>query len=289
MPAPRSLYDVLNVAPEAEPVVVEAAYKALIKKYHPDQAVEAPVSKDATAINEAFAILKDPAKRADYDHRLWTKQQALRLAELQVGQRRPAAALRRGQRLADRRPARRRARRRRAWARASVPPRLSAIAEAAEVHDLEAPARAAAAKAAAAEAASRPGAMPSSARGDRPGPRRGGVAPAARSDPARAPRRAAPRAPRSRKARPGRPRPDRAPPGKAISSSARAISTDMPPHAVRAQGGRIHLLQGTGQGFCGSPRSRRRIAVVAGGALDLRPSARSSPSCSPSPPGSHRR
>src|SRR5688500_14266221 len=84
MPTLRSLYDVLNVAPEAEPVVVEAAYKALIKKYHPDQAVEAPVSKDATAINEAFAVLKDPAKRADYDHRLWAKQQAIRLAEAQV-------------------------------------------------------------------------------------------------------------------------------------------------------------------------------------------------------------
>ncbi|MET1112379.1 MAG: DnaJ domain-containing protein, partial [Allosphingosinicella sp.] len=83
MAGPRSLYDVLNVAPEAEPVVVEAAYKALIKKYHPDQAVEAR-SRDATAINEAFAVLKDPAKRADYDHRLWTKQQAIRLAEAQV-------------------------------------------------------------------------------------------------------------------------------------------------------------------------------------------------------------
>src|SRR5688572_17562714 len=84
MASVRSLYDILNVAPEAEPVVVEAAYKALIKKYHPDQAAEAPASKDATAINEAFAILRDPAKRADYDHRLWTKQQALRLAELQL-------------------------------------------------------------------------------------------------------------------------------------------------------------------------------------------------------------
>ena len=65
--------------------MLEAAYKALIKKYHPDQAVEAPVSRDAAQINEAFAILKDPAKRADYDHRLWSKQQAFRLAELQVG------------------------------------------------------------------------------------------------------------------------------------------------------------------------------------------------------------
>jgi curved DNA-binding protein CbpA len=85
MPQLRSLYDVLNVAPDAEPVVVDAAYKALIKKYHPDQAAEAPVPKDVAAINEAFAVLKDPARRADYDHRLWKKQQALRLVELQAG------------------------------------------------------------------------------------------------------------------------------------------------------------------------------------------------------------
>src|SRR3712207_1717868 len=84
MSVPRSLYDVLNVAPEAEPVVIEAAYKALIKKYHPDQAAEPPFWRGAAAINGAFPILKDPAKRADYDHRLWTKQQALRLAGLQA-------------------------------------------------------------------------------------------------------------------------------------------------------------------------------------------------------------
>ncbi|MEO7827629.1 MAG: J domain-containing protein [Allosphingosinicella sp.] len=158
----RSLYDVLNVAPEAEPVVVEAAYKALIKKYHPDHSVEAPVPKDATAINEAFTVLKDPAKRADYDHRLWTKQQAIRLAEAQVaGAGRPprfvavsgwliagllAAALAAV-----------------AMGKSLVPPRMSEIAEAAEVQDSEAPARAAAFKAAAAEAAQDRVAMPSSA------------------------------------------------------------------------------------------------------------------------------
>ena len=32
----RTPYQVLNVTPDAEGVVIEAAYKALIKKYHPD-------------------------------------------------------------------------------------------------------------------------------------------------------------------------------------------------------------------------------------------------------------
>ncbi|MEA3010059.1 MAG: hypothetical protein QOJ91_1751 [Sphingomonadales bacterium] len=158
----RSLYDVLNVAPEAEPVVVEAAYKALIKKYHPDQAVEAPVPKDATAINEAFAILKDPTKRADYDHRLWTKQQAIRLAEAQVASagRPPRFVAVSGWLIAGLLAAALAAV---AMGKSLVPPRMSEIAEAAEVQDSEAPARAAAFKAAAAEAAQDRVAMPSSA------------------------------------------------------------------------------------------------------------------------------
>jgi curved DNA-binding protein CbpA len=160
MTGPHSLYDVLNVAPEAEPVVVEAAYKALIKKYHPDQAVGTPVSKDATAINEAFAILKDPAKRADYDHRLWSKQQAIRLAEAQVasGGRPPRFVAVSGWLIAGLLAAALAAV---AMGKNVVPPRMSAIAEAAEVHDSEAPARAAALKAAAAEAAYDRSPMPS--------------------------------------------------------------------------------------------------------------------------------
>jgi curved DNA-binding protein CbpA len=197
MASVRSLYDVLNVAPEAEPVVVEAAYKALIKKYHPDQAVEAPVSRDATVINEAFAILKDPAKRADYDHRLWSKQQAIRLAEAQVASagRPPRFVAVSGWLIAGLL----------ACALAAVamgnglaPPRMDSPAEAAEAHDSEAPARAAALKAAAAEAV-HDRALPSSAlviarvraeQGARPALR---LAPAAR---------AASGASRTRKARP---------------------------------------------------------------------------------------
>ncbi|HEX2764810.1 MAG TPA: DnaJ domain-containing protein [Allosphingosinicella sp.] len=84
MPMPRNLYDVLNVSSEAEPVVIEAAYKALMKRYHPDQAEGSSPSKDAAAINEAFATLKDPARRGEYDRRLWKRQQQARLAELQA-------------------------------------------------------------------------------------------------------------------------------------------------------------------------------------------------------------
>jgi len=198
MPAPRSLYDVLNVAPEAEPVVLEAAYKALIKKYHPDQAVEMPVSKDAAAINEAFAILKDPAKRADYDHRLWSKQQALRLAELQAetGGRPPRFVAVSGWLVAGLLAAALAAV---AMGKTLAPP-LRAIAVAAEAHDSEAPARAAAAKAAAAEAVHDRVQIPSSAAVIARVRAEEGVRTVVHSDPP--PRRASASAPRSRKARP---------------------------------------------------------------------------------------
>jgi curved DNA-binding protein CbpA len=199
----RSLYDVLNVAPEAEPVVVEAAYKALIKKYHPDQAVEAPVSKDATAINEAFAILKDPVKRADYDHRLWTKQQAIRLAEAHVASagRPPRFVAVSGWLIAGLLACALAAV---AMGKPLVPPRMGEIAEAAEIHDSEAPARAAALKAAAAEAAQDRIAMPSSASVIAQVRAEHGIRTVVRPAP---PLRAASGAARSRKARPlARPR-----------------------------------------------------------------------------------
>ena len=81
MPSPRNHYQILNVAPDAEPVVIEAAYRALMKKYHPDQALAAS-GKGPTAaeINLAFATLRDPDRRAEYDRREWTRAQNIQLA-----------------------------------------------------------------------------------------------------------------------------------------------------------------------------------------------------------------
>jgi curved DNA-binding protein CbpA len=90
MASSRTHYSVLNVAPDAEPVVIEAAYRALMKKYHPDQAAPAeegaaarPVSPTAADINNAFAVLRDPQRRSDYDHREAVRVQAIQLAQYQ--------------------------------------------------------------------------------------------------------------------------------------------------------------------------------------------------------------
>jgi curved DNA-binding protein CbpA len=93
MASPRNHYAILNVAPDAESVVIEAAYRALMKKYHPDQAAPAaPGAPTAADINNAFAVLRDPQRRSDYDHREWTRSQAIQLAQFQQALPPPARA-----------------------------------------------------------------------------------------------------------------------------------------------------------------------------------------------------
>lgn len=60
-----SHYDVLGVAPADDEVRLRQAYVALARRYHPDRA-----GGDAArmrAVNEAWAVLGDPVRRAAYD------------------------------------------------------------------------------------------------------------------------------------------------------------------------------------------------------------------------------
>ena len=85
MPSVRNHYQILNVAPDAEAVVIEAAYRALMKKYHPDQAAAAgPGGPTAAEINHAFATLRDPDRRAEYDRREWTRAQNIQMVSRQA-------------------------------------------------------------------------------------------------------------------------------------------------------------------------------------------------------------
>jgi hypothetical protein len=66
-----SYYETLGVSRNSEPEVIEAAYRALMKKYHPDLwRGDAEVAETrAKLINEAFATLRDPVRRRAYDRR----------------------------------------------------------------------------------------------------------------------------------------------------------------------------------------------------------------------------
>lgn len=64
----RDYYEVLGVSKDADDAALKKAYRVLAKKYHPDAN---PGDKQAEAafkeINEAYSVLSDPKKRAQYD------------------------------------------------------------------------------------------------------------------------------------------------------------------------------------------------------------------------------
>ena len=47
--------------------MIRAAYRALMRRYHPDADPSSEASQRAQAINAAYAVLSDPDKRARYD------------------------------------------------------------------------------------------------------------------------------------------------------------------------------------------------------------------------------
>ncbi len=61
-----NFYEILQVSPAATSSVIEAAYKALVKKYHPD--LNAGISDHKIKLlNMAKEVLLDSSKRGDYD------------------------------------------------------------------------------------------------------------------------------------------------------------------------------------------------------------------------------
>lgn len=60
-------YKVLQVDPEAEDEVLEAAYRRLARKYHPDVAPGAEAQARMVALNRAWEMVSDPARRARVD------------------------------------------------------------------------------------------------------------------------------------------------------------------------------------------------------------------------------
>jgi curved DNA-binding protein CbpA len=60
-------YKILQVDPSAEPEVIIAAYRRLAIKYHPDTNESPDAKARMQLINEAYAVLSDPAGRASYD------------------------------------------------------------------------------------------------------------------------------------------------------------------------------------------------------------------------------
>jgi curved DNA-binding protein CbpA len=60
-------YKVLQVDSEAEAEVIEAAYRRLARKYHPDVAPGTEAEARMVALNRAWEVLRDPSRRAIVD------------------------------------------------------------------------------------------------------------------------------------------------------------------------------------------------------------------------------
>lgn len=61
------LYAILGVLPGSDEVVIQAAYRALMRKFHPDANPSPEALRRSANVNAAFAILGDPTRRAAYD------------------------------------------------------------------------------------------------------------------------------------------------------------------------------------------------------------------------------
>jgi hypothetical protein len=60
-------YKTLQVDPEADPEVIQAAYRRLARKYHPDVMPGPEAAAKMVAINRAWALLESPESRSAYD------------------------------------------------------------------------------------------------------------------------------------------------------------------------------------------------------------------------------
>lgn len=69
-----NLYRILQIDPSAESEVVDAAYRRLARKYHPDSGGDVASEERMRALNSAYEVISDPAKRREYDATLAAEQ-----------------------------------------------------------------------------------------------------------------------------------------------------------------------------------------------------------------------
>ncbi|HEY2887217.1 MAG TPA: DnaJ domain-containing protein [Candidatus Limnocylindrales bacterium] len=87
MADPFDPYKILQVDSEAEDEVIQAAYRRLARKYHPDLAETPEAAARMAAINAAWELIGEPAARAAFD-----RKRGARTARPTAGQPEPSAA-----------------------------------------------------------------------------------------------------------------------------------------------------------------------------------------------------
>ncbi len=90
MPPGFDPYKTLQVDPEADPEVVQAAYRRLAQKFHPDLAPGDDAVARMIAINAAWEVLGDAGRRAEFDRKRAAARRAAASPERVAAQARPA-------------------------------------------------------------------------------------------------------------------------------------------------------------------------------------------------------
>ena len=71
-------YTILQVDPRADPEVIQAAYRRLAAKYHPDVDPSSEATERMKLLNVAYEVLSNPVKRMEHDmSRLEGRQQTV--------------------------------------------------------------------------------------------------------------------------------------------------------------------------------------------------------------------
>ena len=63
----KDYYKILGVEPTADEKAIKAAYRKLARKYHPDVSKERDAEEKFKEANEAYEVLGDAQKRAEFD------------------------------------------------------------------------------------------------------------------------------------------------------------------------------------------------------------------------------
>ncbi len=81
----RNFYEILGVSPKASLEEITAAKNALAKRYHPDANLKDGIdtTEQMQMILEAFSVLSDSVKRADYDRSLAGRRSVMQTFDLQ--------------------------------------------------------------------------------------------------------------------------------------------------------------------------------------------------------------
>lgn len=87
----RDHYKTLQVDPEADADVITAAYRALARRLHPDRDQTGVDEVRMSDLNRAYAVLRDPVKRRQYD-----SERALSLRPMGPGENESPAPARAG-------------------------------------------------------------------------------------------------------------------------------------------------------------------------------------------------